>query len=372
MKRARLLAWLICTAGLTLTPHTMSQPEVAATSPERPDPYLWLEDVQGERALAWVRERNARSEKLLQAQPGFEDLRGSIREVLDSREQIPYVARRGDWFYNLWRDAANPRGLWRRTTLAEYRKRAPAWETVIDVDALGKAEGENWVWAGAACLGPEYRRCLVSLSRGGADARVVREFDTVAKTFVAGGFTLPEAKSSVDWLDADTVFVGTDFGPGSLTNAGYPRIVKRWKRGQPLTGAVTVFEARPGDVMAYASVDDTPGYERVTLGRVVDFYNSKQFLLEGDKGVPVDKPDDAQLAFWRDRVLIELRSDWRIGETTWPRGSLLVGEARAYLEGKRDLQSLFTPTPTRSLSAYTTTRDTLLLTVLDNVASRIE
>jgi len=372
MKRARMLAWLICTAGLTLTPHTMSQPEVAATSPERPDPYLWLEDVQGERALAWVRERNARSEKLLQAQPGFEDLRGSIREVLDSREQIPYVARRGDWFYNLWRDAANPRGLWRRTTLAEYRKRAPAWEAVIDVDALGKAEGENWVWAGAACLGPEYRRCLVSLSRGGADARVVREFDTVAKTFVAGGFTLPEAKSSVDWLDADTVFVGTDFGPGSLTNAGYPRIIKRWKRGQPLTGAVTVFEARPGDVMAYASVDDTPGYERVTLGRVVDFYNSKQFLLEGDKGVPVDKPDDAQLAFWRDRVLIELRSDWRIGETTWPRGSLLVGEARAYLEGKRDLQSLFTPTPTRSLSAYTTTRDTLLLTVLDNVASRIE
>ena len=357
-----LLALLAC-AGLTLSTPTMSQ---------TPDPYLWLEDVQGERALAWVRERNAASEKLLQAQPGFEAMRSSIREVLDSREQIPYVSRRGGWLYNLWRDAANPRGLWRRTTLAEYRKPAPAWETVIDIDALGQAEGENWVWAGAACLGPEYRRCLVSLSRGGADARVVREFDTVAKTFVAGGFTLPEAKSSVDWLDADTVFVGTDFGPGSLTDAGYPRLIKRWRRGQPLASAVTVFEAQASDVLAYASVDLTPGYERIVLGRVVDFYNSKQFLLQGDQVVPVDKPDDAQLSFWRDRVLIELRSDWRVGDRTYARGSLLVGDAAAYLKGERQLQPLFTPTPTRSLSGTSTTRSTVLLTVLDNVASRVE
>ncbi len=358
-----LLALLACAAGLTLSPPTMSQ---------TPDPYLWLEDVQGESALAWVRQRNAASEKLLQAQPGFEAMRSSIREVLDSREQIPYVSRRGGWLYNLWRDAANPRGLWRRTTLAEYRKPAPAWETVIDIDALGRAEGENWVWAGAACLGPEYRRCLVSLSRGGADARVVREFDTVAKAFVTGGFTLPEAKSSVDWLDADTVFVGTDFGPGSLTDAGYPRVIKRWRRGQPLADAVTVFEAQASDVLAYASVDNTPGYERIVLGRVVDFYNSKQFLLQGDKVLPVDKPDDAQLSFWRDRVLIELRSDWRVGERNFARGSLLVGDAAAYLKGERQLQPLFTPTATRSLSGTSTTRSTLLLTVLDNVASRIE
>ncbi len=363
MKLLRTLALLCGAAGLTLTPPTMSQ---------TPDPYLWLEDVQGERALAWVRGRNADSEKLLQAQPGFEAMRSSIREVLDSREQIPYVSRHGGWLYNLWRDAANPRGLWRRTTLAEYRKPAPAWETVIDIDALGQAEGENWVWADAACLGPDYRRCLVSLSRGGADARVVREFDTVAKAFVAGGFTLPEAKSSVDWLDADTVFVGTDFGPGSLTDAGYPRVIKRWRRGQPLADAVTVFEAQPSDVLAYASVDHTPGYERIGLGRVVDFYNSKQFLLEGDKAVPVDKPDDAQLSFWRERVLIELRSDWRLGDRTFARGSLLVGDAAAYLKGERNLQPLFTPTATRSLSGTSTTRSTLLLTVLDNVASRIE
>ena len=338
----------------------------------QPDPWLWLEDVHGDAALAWVRRQNAETEALLRARPGFDALRQGILEVLDSREQIPYVTRRGDWLYNLWRDADNPRGLWRRTTLAEYRKAAPAWETVIDIDALGRAEGENWVWGGAACLGPEYRRCLVSLSRGGADATVVREFDTVAKSFVDGGFQLPEAKSRVEWLDAESVFVGTDFGPGSLTDAGYPRIIKRWQRGQPLADATTVFEAERGDVMAYASVDATPGYERITLARMVDFYNSREFLLAGATLQPLDKPDDAQLTFWRERVLIELRSDWTLGERTWPSGSLLVGDAAAYLNGQRELQALFTPTPTRSLSGCTATRSRLLLTVLDNVAGRIE
>jgi prolyl oligopeptidase len=167
-----------------------------------------------------------------------------VLDVLNAKDRIPYISRRGNWLYNLWQDEAHKRGLWRRTTLAEYRKAEPAWETVIDLDALGKAEGENWVWGGASCHGPDYRRCLVSLSRGGADAKVVREFDVVAKTFVKDGFVLPEAKSSVDWIDANTVYVSTDFGPGSMTDSGYPRIVKRWKRGTPLSEAVTMFEAQ--------------------------------------------------------------------------------------------------------------------------------
>jgi len=341
------------------------------TAPDT-DPFLWLEDVQGARALDWVRQRNAECEAVLQAQPGFDAMRASIREVLDSQAQIPQVTRRGDWLYNLWRDADHPRGLWRRTTLAEYRKPQPAWDTVIDIDALGRAEGENWVWAGATGLGPDYRRCLVSLSRGGADAHVVREFDTVAKTFVEGGFALPEAKSHVEWLDADTVFVGTDFGPGSLTDSGYPRQVKRWRRGQALADAVTVFEVRAGDMMAYASVDRTPGHERISLCRIVDFYNNELFLLVGDRAVRVDKPADAQLSFWRERVLIELRSDWSLNGQTYARGSLLVADAAAYLAGERSLTALFTPTATRSLSGHAATRHTLLLTVLDNVAGRIE
>ena len=347
-------------------------PAMTVSAAPAADPNLWLEDVLGDRALAWVRERNAQSESLLQAEPGFAALRSSIRAALDSKEQIPYVQRRGRWLYNLWKDAANPRGVWRRTTLAEYRKPQPAWETVIDVDALGKAEGENWVWAGASCLGPDYKRCLVSLSRGGADASVVREFDTVDKLFVGNGYQLPEAKSSVEWIDIDHVFVATDFGPGSLTASGYPRIVKRWQRGMPLNTARTVFEAEAKDVYAYVTVDKTPGFERTVFGRALDFYNVRLSLLQGERLVPIDKPSDAQLSFWRDKVLVELRSDWKLGETTWPRGSLLVGDAASYLKGQRQLQALFTPTATRSLAGTTTTRSTVVLTVLDNVASKLE
>jgi prolyl oligopeptidase len=362
LARAALLPALL--AGFLTCTLTMAQTDQ--------DPYLWLEDVQSEKALAWVRERNALTEKRLLAQPGFEPTERAIREVLDSREQIPSVSRRGDWFYNLWRDAEHPRGLWRRTTLAEYRKAKPAWETVIDIDALGQAEKENWVWAGATCLGPDYRRCLVSLSRGGADASVVREFDTVDKRFVAGGFQLPEAKSSVDWLDIDTVYVGTDFGPGSLTDSGYPRIVKRWKRGQPLAEAVTVFEAQRQDVYAWVSVDHTPGFERTSFGRATSFYSNQLFLLQGEKQLPIDKPADAKLAFWREHLLLELRSDWTVGGKTWPRGALLVANAAGYLKGERQFTALFTPSATRSLEDYTATRSRLVLNVLDNVASRLE
>jgi prolyl oligopeptidase len=355
--------------------NAMSQTTAPATATAT-DPYLWLEEVQGERALAWVRERNATSEAELQARPGFEQMRSDIRAVLDSKEQIPYVQRRGDFFYNLWKDAANPRGLWRRTSLVEYRKPQPAWETVLDIDTLGKAEKENWVWGGATWLGPDdkgvHTRCLVALSRGGADASVVREFDVVAKSFVNNGFVLPEAKSSVEWIDVDHVYVATDFGSGSMTESGYPRIVKRWQRGLPLTTARTVFEAEVKDVYAYASVDKTPGYERTLFVRALDFYNNRMQLLQGDRLVPIDKPSDAQLSFWRERVLVELRSDWKLGETTWPRGSLLVGDAAAFLKGERKFTALFTPTAARSLAAFTATRSTLLLTISDNVSSRLE
>jgi prolyl oligopeptidase len=336
------------------------------------DPYLWLEDVDGEAALNWVRERNAQSRAELEAFPDFAAMKVRFREVLDSRERIPYFTRRGPWLYNFWRDAAHPRGLWRRASLAEYRQPAPAWDVLIDLDALAHAEGENWVWGGATCLGPHYERGLVSLSRGGADAKVVREFDLTTRRFVEGGFSLPEAKSEVEWLDLDTVFVGTDFGPGSLTDSGYPRVIKRWQRGQPLDAAVTVFEGETTDVAAGVSLDPTPGFERTVFFRTPDFYSTLQWLQQGDQLMALDKPLDAQLSFWREHVLIELRSDWAAGGTTWPRGALLVMDAAAYLRGERRFQALFTPTATRSLAGFTSTRSQLILTVLDNVASTLE
>ena len=348
----------------------LALPLDAMTNPS--DPYLWLEDVEGERALSWVRERNAETEQAIAAGPGFAASRARILEVLDSREQIPYVQRRGGWLYNFWRDAANPRGLWRRTALEEYRKPAPAWQTLLDLDELGRREGRNWVWGGATCLGPEYRRCLVSLSLGGADATVVREFDVETRRFVAGGFVLPEAKNRVEWIDADTVYVGSDFGPGSLTDAGYPRTVRRWVRGQPLVEAPTVFEAERGDIGAVAVVDPTPGFERTQVVRHIDFYRQRQYLLQGGRFVEIDKPLDAQIAFWRERLLITLRSDWTVGGRSFAAGSLLVADAAAYLAGERRFDVLFAPSAGRSLDAFAFTRRSVLVTLLDHVASRIE
>ncbi|MES2101959.1 MAG: S9 family peptidase, partial [Pseudomonadota bacterium] len=342
------------------------------------DPFLWLEDVLGERALAWVRERNAHSQAILQARPEYEPIRAGLLEVMNAKERIPHIARRADFFYNFWQDEQHKRGLWRRTTLAEYRQPGPAWETVLDLDALAAAEGENWVWGGSNPLPPACERVLISLSRGGADAAVVREFDTVAKAFVDGGFSLPEAKSDVEWIDADSVYVGTDFGPGSLTSSGYPRIVKRWARATPLADATTVFEVQPDDMSAAASVDATPGHQRTLFVRVIDFYERAYFLHERGELHPLDVPGDASIAFWNsadapdDTLLIELRSDWVVAGQTFPSGALLAADAVAYLAGQRRFEVLFTPTATRSLAGYTTTRSHVIVNVLDNVASRLE
>lgn len=342
-----------------------------ATTPDD-DPHLWLEEVQGERALSWVRQRNAESRKVLEAWPRFSQARDNIKAVLDSKERIPAVTRRGEWLYNFWQDERNPRGLWRRTSLAEYRKAEPAWQTLLDLDALGKTEGVNWVWAGAVFLGSKEPHCLVQLSRGGADATVVREFDVDRKAFVAGGFELPEAKSEVAWLDRDTLLVGTDTGPGSLTDSGYPRTIRQWSRGKPLAQAQMVFEGQKADVAVAMSVDHTPGFERVVFVRAIDFYRSTTALWRDGKLVPVDKPEDAEVTFWRDRILVELKSDWTIGPRTFAKGSLLLGDAAAYLAGKKELQPLFSPTATRSLAGFATTRSQVLLNIQDNVAGRAE
>jgi prolyl oligopeptidase len=342
------------------------------------DPFLWLEDVMGERALAWVRERNAHSQAVLEARPEFEPIRAGLLAIMNAKERIPHVSRRGDFFYNFWQDDAHKRGLWRRTSFDDYQRAEPHWETVLDLDALGAAEGENWVWAGAVGLPPLHERVLISLSRGGADAAVVREFDTLTKRFVDGGFTLAEAKSDVEWIDRDTLYVGTDFGPGSLTESGYPRTLKRWSRGTPIESAATVFEVEPGDMTASAMVDATPGHERTLFVRVVDFYERRHFLLHGGELQPIDVPGDAQIAFWNsagqaaDTLLIELRSDWPLGDETLPSGALLAADATAFLAGERRVDVLFAPTAARSLAGFTTTRERLIVNVLDNVASRLE
>ncbi len=341
-----------------------------------PDPYLWLEDVTGERALTWVRERNAESLAELAGGDRFERLRGDFLEVLDSQDKIPYVTRRGPLLYNFWQDAEHPRGLWRRTTLDSYRSGDPDWEVLLDVDALGAAEGESWVWAGAAVRKPEYVRALVQLSRGGADATVVREFDLSVRRFVPpseGGFVLPESKTRVGWIDGDTIYVGTDTGPGSMTTSGYPRVMRQWRRGTPLADAEPVFEAADTDVSAFAYHDSTPGYERDIVGCSPDFYTSRQYLRRPDGGRQlIDVPEDADIDVHREWLLVRLRSPWSLAEVTHPEGTLLAFRFDDYLAGGRDAEVLFSPTPSRSLNYHAWTRHHLILVLLSDVASELE
>ena len=337
------------------------------------DPYLWLEEVTGETALDWVRERNATTVAELTGGERFASLRDGSREVLDADDRIPYVRRRGDHLYNFWQDTANPRGLWRRTTLESYRTDDPEWELILDVDALAKAEDENWVWQGATVLRPRYRLALVELSRGGADATVVREFDLDTKSFVEDGFILPEAKSRVGWIDEDRIYVGTDFGEGSLTASGYPRIAKEWRRGTPLSEAVTVFEGKPDDVSAGAYHDPTEGFERDFVYRGLDFYRQEKFLRRpGGDPVRIDVPDDADTSVHREWLLISTRSPWTVGGTTYPAGALLAARFDDYLAGERDLTVLFEPDEHTSLSYHEWTRNHLIIASLQDVKSRFE
>jgi prolyl oligopeptidase len=344
---------------------------IAAAEKESDDPNLWLEDVLGEKPLTWVKERNAESTAELTETDRFIDLNGRILKILDSDARIPMVSKAGEWYYNFWRDAKNRRGLWRRTTLDEYRKEKPDWETILDLDELAKSEKENWVWKGAAFLKPTYDRVLLSLSRGGADATVTREFDVVSKTFVDGGYYLPEAKSRLAWRDRDSVFVGTDFGPGSLTNSGYPRIVKEWRRGTPVAEAALVFEGQPADVAVTAYRSQTPGFERDWVSRSVTFWTSELFLRRDDRLIKIEKPDDARAVADRELLFIELRTAWKVGSKTYPAGALLACELEKFLEGDRAFDVLFEPNPRKSLADFEPTRHHVLLNELDNVRNRL-
>ena len=341
------------------------------------DPYLWLEDVGGDEPLAWVRKQNAVTKDTVESAAGFAGLENDLLAILDSDDKIPFVYKQGDYVYNFWVDKQNQRGLWRRTTLDEYRKPDPAWETLIDVDALNKAEGENWVWHGASCLRPAvkgdpYLRCLVSLSRGGADADVTREFDLGTKTWVEGGFFRPEAKGSLSWIDADTVYVATDFGEGSMTTSGYARIVKEWTRGTPMSAAAVVYEGQPSDMAAGAYHDSTPGFERDFVQRSLAFYNDELFLRQADgRLMPIDVPNSAQKSVYRQWLMLELREPWVTGGNSYPQGALLAIKLKDFLAGSRDFSTVFQPDEHSSLAGFGATKDHYYINVLEDVKNRI-
>ncbi|GGF02178.1 prolyl oligopeptidase family serine peptidase [Mycetocola zhadangensis] len=341
---------------------------------EAPDPYSWLENVDGGAALDWVRARNAVTEATLAATPEFAQTEAAVLSVLDSDAKIPMVQKIGEFYYNFWRDAEHERGLWRRTTLEQYRAVDPEWQTVLDLDALNAAEGENWVWHGASVLRPGYRKALIDLSHGGSDADVTREFDLETLSFVEpedGGFFRPESKGSLGWIDDDTVYLCSAQGEGSATSSGYPRIAKRWRRGTPIDSAEVVFEGKTTDVSVGAFRSHTPGYLRDFVHRATTFYTSDTWVDVDGTLTKIDVPASAEIGFSREWLLIELRNDWELNGATYAAGSLLSANFDAFVAGDRRVEVVFEPTPTTSLAGATWTRNHLVITVLEDVKSRI-
>ena len=336
------------------------------------DPYLWLEDVEAAKSLDWVKARNAESRKVLESDPTFKPLYERLLKINNSSDRIPKIEKHGTQYYNFWQDENHVRGIWRRTSLDEYRKANPAWETVLDIDALNKSENANWVWKGANCIDPTQDLCLVSLSRGGGDAVEVREFALATKSFVKDGFVLPEAKSSVGWKDRDTLYLGTDFGAGSMTDSGYPRTVHEWKRGTRWQDAKRIFEAKQDDVYAYGFSDYAQGVRHEGVARIPAFYRSEVQLWRDGKLVLVPKQEDADVGFFRDYALLSLRSDWKPGKTNFAAGSLIAIKVDDLYAGKDKFSALFEPTAKRSLAGYSIVHDGVLLNVLDNVTGRPE
>jgi prolyl oligopeptidase len=346
------------------------------------DENLWLEDIHGEDQLAWVREQNARTEELLE-NGDYPELEARILEVMDSTDRIPMVAKRGNWYYNFWRDAEHPKGLWRRTTWESYVTDAPQWETVLDIDALAAAEGTEWVWGGAGFLRPadgvSWRRCMVRLSPDGGDAAAVREYDVEDRRFIDpayGGFALPPAKGGVDWLDADTLLVSSTLGEGAVTTSSYPRIVRKLPRGADLADAEVIFEVPAEHMMASAGFDDTPGFERIIASDRMSFFDAQHSVWRDGAWAPIPVPTDVDVDLHREWILFRPQRDWTLDgpdgtERVVAGGSLLAADFEQFMGGSRDITVLFAPDEHTSLQSWSWTKNHLMLNLLRDVSSEI-
>jgi len=336
------------------------------------DPWLWLEEIEGERALAYVEEETWRT-RVAYCGPGFERDRDTLAALLNRQDRIPYITKRGRFVYNFWLDEAHPKGLWRRTTIESYRSPVPDWDVLLDLDALAKAEGEDWVWHGSTVLPVSHDRAVLRLSRGGGDAVVLREFDIDAQRFIADGFNLSEAKGGLVWLDRDTVLLSSALGTGMATASGYARTVRLWRRSADPAAAPVIFEASAAAMSVWGDIDRTNSAGQIWFIEQTDFYNSVLWL--GDHEGPcrrLDVPSDSISNCQGDWLTIKLRTPWTVGGLTHPADRLLGISLAAFLAGDRAFRVLFEPDERRILQHSVWAGKHLLLAILDNLLPRFE
>jgi prolyl oligopeptidase len=340
------------------------------------DPYLWLEDARAPRAMDWVKAHNDKSVGLLTSDPHYAETEAKIRKVVLAPDRLPIPELTHGMIYNFWQDSDHVRGIWRRTSIAKYSSEKIKWETVLDIDALARAENENWVYKGASCLEPAHRLCLIALSRGGGDAIVYREFDLRKKKFISpaeGGFEIPEAKSSASWVDEKTLLVATDWGTGSLTSSGYPRIVKKWTRGTPLAQSTQLFEGPVTDVSSSPLVSIRREATFVFVSRGPSFFTNELWLADLTTGSPLKKveiPLDAALqVVFQKQLILKLRSEWKLNGETFPSGSLVSVSLDEVTHPKPKV--ILRPDAKTAIESVVATKDHLFISALENVNGRI-
>jgi prolyl oligopeptidase len=355
---------------------TVSSASLAAQASDPNDPYIWLEDVYGAKPMEWVHAHNAKTQAVLEADPRYATYYQQALAIAQAEDRIPAGTFIGGKIYNFWQDANHVRGIWRRTSVEDYATGHPSWETVLDLDALASAEKANWVWKGADCVRPAENRCLIFLSDGGEDAVTIREFDLPTAKFVEHGFVLPKGKQEASWQDENTLLVSREWKPGELTKSGYAYVVKRLKRGQPVSAAKELFRGNKSDVAASAAVlRDAQGHVLPLIVEGTDFFHSKTFLIgpKGNRQVAI--PAKSQFVDMVDgRAIIQTQEEWKpaSGGKTFPAGSLLSVNAADLRANPAHLKPvlIYTPGPREALEGATAARDVLLVSTLDNVSGR--